>query len=322
MQDRPLRDGPAEGRHLLTIGATAGALALASHLLRRDARAQVTMIERRPERCRALRRGDFPAVLGAGGLALPPEPERLRLVAALHEHGRRLHVAEGTCLALGLTAHGVAALSDDGTTYLGRGAALTFALGARAVRGPAPPPPPGARTAAAVRALRLDPADLPLGGSAAFVTRRLRGLVREAAARGVAWREAVDGLRLHAPALWHSLPEASQDRLLRHGRAAWDRLAGAPAPGPGPGGGAGTALLRDLVARRLLEPGPAGPRPAGHAAGRLFALHPTALMPYAAPRLLDLDAACAWLAGRIAAGRAAPDAGPAPARAGALRHGG
>ncbi|MFC6772793.1 hypothetical protein [Methylobacterium gregans] len=45
------------GVRLVIVGASASALALASHLLRRDARAQIVLIEADAERCAALREG-------------------------------------------------------------------------------------------------------------------------------------------------------------------------------------------------------------------------------------------------------------------------
>ncbi|GJD65288.1 FAD/NAD(P)-binding protein [Methylobacterium frigidaeris] len=299
-----LRDtGPApasRGRHVLVIGASASGLGLASHLLRREARVQVTVIEAQGPRCRRLRRGEFAALLAAETGSLPAEP--LHLVEALQQHAGRLHVAETTCLSVAPTPQGVAARTADGTTYLGRAAVLAFAL--------QPPAPGGAPREEAVsgRALRLDPADLPLGTGAAALVRALRALVREAEDRGVGTGEALAGLRLSAPALWHDLPDEARERLLRHGRRAWDRILGGGDAGPAPRRDAPrpSALLRDLVVRGLMLPRASGLAVAPGAADRVFAGHPADLMPYAAPRLLDLDAACAWLAGRVGEGVVAP----------------
>ncbi|AWN51157.1 hypothetical protein [Methylobacterium sp. 17Sr1-1] len=288
----------ARGRHVLVIGASASGLSVASHLLRREARVQVTLIEAQGSRCRRLRRAEFAPLLAEETGPLPSAP--LHLVEALRQHAGRLHVAETTCLSVASTPQGVAARTADGTTYLGRAAVLAFAL-----QPPASGVPPQERNAA-IRALRLDPADLPLGTGAAALVRSLRALVREAEGRGVSRDVAVAGLRLSAPALWHDLPDEARERLLRHGRRVWDRILGGGTDGPAtrrdaprPG-----ALLRDLVGRGLLLPRASGLSVAPGAADRLFAGHPADLMPYAAPRLLDLDAACAWLAGRVAhAGR-------------------
>ncbi|WP_205820902.1 hypothetical protein [Methylobacterium nonmethylotrophicum] len=304
------------GRHVLVIGATPSSLGLASHLLRREARVQVTVIEARPARCRRLRRGEFAGLLAEETGPLPTEP--LHLVEALRRHAGRLHVAETTCLSVALTAQGVAARTADGPIYLGRAAILACAL-----QTPAPAIPPR-EAAASVRALRLDPADLPLGHGAVALVRALRALVREAQDRGVPAHEALAGLRLSAPALWHSLPDEARARLLRHGRPIWERILGGGASRPAALHGAPRPrpLLRDLVVRGLLLPCATGLTVAPGARDRLFAAHPAALMPYAAPRLLDLDAACAWLAGRVAEGAAAPyvasaEAREAPAQGGA-----
>lgn len=112
------------GRHVLVIGASAHGLALASHLLRREARAQVTLIEADAARCRRLRRGEYAALLAQETGPLPAE-----LVAALHRQAGRLHVAETACLSVALTRQGVAARTAEGTTYLGRAAVLALRLG-------------------------------------------------------------------------------------------------------------------------------------------------------------------------------------------------
>ncbi|WP_053078752.1 hypothetical protein [Methylobacterium tarhaniae] len=291
------------------IGASAGGLGLASHLLRREARVQVTVIETQPSRCRRLRRGEFAALLSAEMGPLPLGP--LHLIEALERHAGRLHVAETTCLSVAATPQGVAARAADGTTYLGRAAVLAFAL-----QPPAPTAPPRGE-ATSIRALRLDPADLPLGTGAAALVRALRTLVRQAGDRGVGLDEAVAGLRLSAPALWHDLPDEARERLLRHGRRAWERVLGGDATGPATRRDAPRpkALLRDLVVRGLLLPRATGLAVAPGAADRLFAGHPADLMPYAAPRLLDLDAACAWLAGRVALAGRVGEGAVAPAEA-------
>ncbi|BCM83852.1 hypothetical protein [Methylobacterium indicum] len=297
------------GRHVLVIGASASGLGLASHLLRREARVQVTVIEAQGSRCRRLRRAEFATLLAEETGPLPAEP--LHLVEALRQHAGRLHVAETTCLSVASTPRGVAARTADGTTYLGRAAVLAFAL-----QPPAAGAPPRERNAA-IRALRLDPADLPLGTGAAALVRSLRALVREAGDRGVGLDEAVAGLRLSAPALWHDLPDEARERLLRHGRRVWDRVLGGGTDGPvtSRDGLRASALLRDLVGRGLLLPRASGLSIAPGAADRLFAGHPADLMPYAAPRLLDLDAACAWLAGRVGEGAiASAEAQSSPGR--------
>lgn len=295
---------PAGGRHHLVVGATTGALSLTSHLLRQDPRAQVTVIDRRPDLCRLLRRKEYPAILRRGvadGSRWWPEDAagtaEPRLSAVLREAAARLHVAEGTCLGLGRTAHGVAALLDDGTTILARSATVSTV-------GRAPLRPVDDR--GALRVLRLDLADLPLGTGAAYLARWLRRLVAEARARGVPWTEAIDGVRLHAPTLWEHLPEPARASLLRHGRRVWPVLARC-APEPQAAPRTDHSLLAALRA--------AGPQDA------LFSADPADLLPYApAPDLLDLDVASAWLAACILDGEArihpvpSANGGPAPRR--------
>ncbi|ACA19622.1 hypothetical protein M446_5301 [Methylobacterium sp. 4-46] len=290
---------PVDGRHHLVVGATAGALCLTSHLLRRDPRAQVTLVEGRPDLCRLLRREDYAAILRTGvadgarwwpeGASTASEP---RASGALREAATRLHVAEGVCLRLGRTVGCVAALLDDGTTILARTATVTAA---------APAPPRGVEACGPLRVLRLDPADLPLGTGVASLARWLRRVLGEARARGIPWTEAVDGVRLHAPALWHHLPPAARGSLLRHGRRAFDALARRPA---------------EIPAARTNHPLLAQVRAAGPQ-DALFSADLSDLMPYApVPDLLDLDAACAWLAARILDGGARGRSRPVTAAVG------
>ncbi|MFE1602170.1 hypothetical protein [Methylobacterium sp. ID0610] len=296
-----------DGRHHLVVGATASALCLTSHLLRQDPRAQVTLIERRPDLCRLLRRQDYAPILRAGvadGARWWPAgaaegAQQPRLSAALGEAAARLHVAEGTCTALGATVQGVAALLDDGTTYLARTATVTVAG--------SPAASPAGAGGALLRVLRLDRADMPLGTGVAYLIRWLRHVVREAEGRGIPWSEAIDGVRLHAPEIWHHLPPQARGSVLRHGRRAWHALA---ARAPGAPGGVPHPADHALLAMARAEAAGRG--------DRFFTTDPAALMPYASGgQLLDLDVACAWLAARIRDGEGmdAVEAVPsAPAR--------
>lgn len=273
------------GIRLIIVGAGASALTLASHLLRQDARAQVVLIEARAEVCAALRRGAYATILRAG-LAdaqawLPPEAEAathpLRLVRELVAHRDRLHVVQARCTGVAPTSQGIAVATEAGATWLGHAAAWAPPLSA--VRWV----PAGRRLRAVPasrargRALRLDVTDIPLGTGIAYLTRWLRATVRAADRRGIPWTEVLDGLRLHGPEVWRHLTPRSRATFLRHGFAAWNQL---------------TTGLPD-EARRASA---AGPERGGH----VFALHPVDLMPYAAQtNLLDLDIACASLAGRV-----------------------
>ncbi len=68
---------------------------------------------------------------------------------------------------------------------------------------------------------------------------RLRGRIREAAARGLPWQAVMESLRPHVQALWRSLPAAEQRRFLRHALRPWDIHRHRIAPGV-------HALLQDL----------------------------------------------------------------------------
>ncbi|CAM5769165.1 hypothetical protein LMIY3S_02746 [Labrys miyagiensis] len=69
---------------------------------------------------------------------------------------------------------------------------------------------------------RLDAADIPYGTGITYLTRWLRGLVREHQASGGDWRGIVDGLRPYTQPLWRSLSHEARRRFLRHARAWWD----------------------------------------------------------------------------------------------------
>lgn len=289
------------GIRLVIVGAGASALALASHLLRRDARAQVVLIEADAGRCAALRREAYGAILGEGladaaawlttDAALAAHP--LRLLRELAAHRDRLHVVQARCTAIAPTAQGVAVATDAGTTWLGHAAA-------RAPSSlPVPDlPPQGPATTShghgLGRALRLDITDIPLGTGVAYLARWLRETVRAAAARGIPWAEVLAGVRLHAPEIWQHLPPRSRGTFLRHGFVRWNRLV----TGATPARRSGRTVRAEL---------PEGWR---HAT----ALHPTDLMPYAATaNLLDLDVACAALAQRMLRSAAGLER-PAPIR--------
>ncbi|GLS55596.1 hypothetical protein GCM10007886_37810 [Methylobacterium gregans] len=275
------------GVRLVIVGASASALALASHLLRRDARAQIVLIEADAERCAALREGGYAAILGEGlsdaaawlTTDVPPEAHPLRLLRELAANRDRLHVVQARCTAIAPTAQGVAVATDASTSWLGHAAA-------RAPSSVPVPNLPARRLGAAThghglgRALRLDITDIPLGTGVAYLARWLRGTVRAAAVRGIPWAEVLAGVRLHAPEIWQHLPPRSRGTFLRHGFVRWNRLV----TGATPGRRIGRPIRVDL---------PDGWR---HAT----ALHPRDLMPYAATaNLLDLDVACAALAQRM-----------------------
>lgn len=72
------------------------------------------------------------------------------------------------------------------------------------------------------RPLPLDRAGIPLGAPVSRVLRWLRGLARQAEARGGTWRDAVDGLRPHVAAVWQAWDAAQRARFLRHAAAVWE----------------------------------------------------------------------------------------------------
>lgn len=53
-------------------------------------------------------------------------------------------------------------------------------------------------------------------------TKAFRQHVKEMASQGMNWRDALNELRPHTPALWQSLPAVEQRRFLRHLQAYWD----------------------------------------------------------------------------------------------------
>ncbi len=73
-----------------------------------------------------------------------------------------------------------------------------------------------------VTPFRLDAADIPYGTGITYLTRWLRGLVREHQAAGGNWRSIVDGLRPYTEPLWRNLSHDARRRFLRHARAWWD----------------------------------------------------------------------------------------------------
>ncbi len=73
-----------------------------------------------------------------------------------------------------------------------------------------------------VTPFRLDAADIPYGTGITYLTRWLRGLVRQQQATGGNWRSIVDGIRPYTQPLWRSLSHDARRRFLRHARAWWD----------------------------------------------------------------------------------------------------
>ena len=78
------------------------------------------------------------------------------------------------------------------------------------------------RVHAATRPLSIDIGDVPLGAPVSRLMAWLRGLVRQAEARGGTWRDALDGLRPHITPIWQALPQAERARFLRHAASWWE----------------------------------------------------------------------------------------------------
>lgn len=70
--------------------------------------------------------------------------------------------------------------------------------------------------------LDIGVADLPRTTSVVRLTRWLRATVCAIEARGVGWRDVVDGLRPHLQDLWRRLPIEVRRRFLRHLRPWWE----------------------------------------------------------------------------------------------------
>jgi uncharacterized NAD(P)/FAD-binding protein YdhS len=60
------------------------------------------------------------------------------------------------------------------------------------------------------------------GVTALGLSRAIRALIADAAKSGADWRQVIDGLRPHTPALWRALPWRSRSAFLRHLRPFWE----------------------------------------------------------------------------------------------------
>lgn len=91
------------------------------------------------------------------------------------------------------------------------------------------------------------PQRLVQAGTARGCLAELRREVREAAERGIDWRDVIGGLRAHTPRIWHALPISERRRFLRHLRPYWEVHRNRMAPRHG-------ALLQAEVAADRLRP--------------------------------------------------------------------
>ncbi len=64
--------------------------------------------------------------------------------------------------------------------------------------------------------------DVPFGAPVSRLLRWARGLAGEAEAQGGTWRDAVDGIRNHAAAIWQAMGLEERARFLRHAVAWWE----------------------------------------------------------------------------------------------------
>jgi len=69
---------------------------------------------------------------------------------------------------------------------------------------------------------RIDASAAPFDQELSIQLGWLRGLAREAEARGGDWRSVVDGLRPHTQAIWRAMPLRRRERFLEHARPWWD----------------------------------------------------------------------------------------------------
>lgn len=86
----------------------------------------------------------------------------------------------------------------------------------------------------------------PVAPTARAVLRALRAEAARRSAEGGDWRDVMNDLRPHTPALWQRLPEAERRRFLRHAQAFWDVHRHRLAP-------AAARRLERLVATRQVE---------------------------------------------------------------------
>ncbi|MBP7002383.1 FAD/NAD(P)-binding protein [Amaricoccus sp.] len=184
--------------------------------------------------------------------------EALRPYAAGGGDGRLAHI-RGVAREIVETGHGVRVELADGAAILGQAAILAVGHGLRPeLPRPATAPAegdvlilgtglgmvdaaldlldaghPGPIVALSRRglapqphgprvAMRLEPADIPLGTHLTWLMRWLRAETRALALTGAAWGDVVDALRPHVPAIWASLPLDARRRFLRHARPWWD----------------------------------------------------------------------------------------------------
>ncbi len=70
--------------------------------------------------------------------------------------------------------------------------------------------------------LAIPPAEVPLAAPVSRILHWARGIARQAQAAGGTWRDAVDGIRPHARALWQAMTTDERARFLRHGATWWD----------------------------------------------------------------------------------------------------
>src|SRR5690606_5980181 len=182
----------------------------AAHLSRHDAGFRV-----------ALRDG---RILGADEVVLAcgnPPPSQLPAFAALSGHPR--YVADG-CRESGLQqSPGEVLLVGTGLTMAdaalaagARGADRVFAISRHGLV-----PPPQTAGSHAVHDLRVR-GRLAGARTPRALLRLARELAQEHEAAGGDWRSVVNGIREHAPALWHGFDGADRRQFLRHLRAYWD----------------------------------------------------------------------------------------------------
>ncbi|RWR08003.1 FAD/NAD(P)-binding protein [Paenirhodobacter populi] len=78
------------------------------------------------------------------------------------------------------------------------------------------------RRHAPTRPLDILPEQVPLGAPVSVLWRWARRLAARAEAAGGTWRDAVDGIRVHAALIWKHLPPDARARFLRHAVLWWE----------------------------------------------------------------------------------------------------
>lgn len=78
------------------------------------------------------------------------------------------------------------------------------------------------RSHAPCHAMPIAENEVPLGAPISVLLGWVRGLADRATQQGGTWRDAIDGIRPYASAIWRALPREDRSRFLRHAVIWWD----------------------------------------------------------------------------------------------------